>query len=107
MTASQPDNEINTRHELHGVQVRMARCALRMEVRKLAALASVDKMTVVRIEGGESLRASTSARLRTALENAGIVFLPAVEGSHGPGIALKWGASLHSRSKQTSNFVPQ
>jgi hypothetical protein len=69
----------------------MARAALRMDVRALAVLAGFDKTTVVRVEAGESVRASTFERLRVALETAGVVFLPASDGVHSPGVALKWG----------------
>jgi hypothetical protein len=62
-----------------------------MDVRALAALAGLDKMTIVRIEAGEGARSSTFERLRVALETAGAVFLPASDGVHSPGVALKWG----------------
>ena len=57
--------------------------------------------TIVRIESGEALHGP--GRVQRALEDAGIVFLPAVEGMHGPAVALKWGQpeprpSLKSRT---------
>ena len=59
--------------------------------------------TIVRIESGEASHGPTMAAVQRALEDAGIVFLPAVEGMHGPAVALKWGQpeprpSLKSRT---------
>lgn len=85
---------------IDGNQVRMARAVLRMDVRELAATAGFDKTTVVRVEAGESVRASTFVRLREALETAGAVFLPALDGVHGPAVALKWGVDLAERERE-------
>jgi transcriptional regulator with XRE-family HTH domain len=52
----------------------MARAALGLGVRKLAAAAKVSPDTVVRFERGEKLRERTVASLRQVLEAAGIEF---------------------------------
>ncbi len=60
--------------ELLPVQCRMARAALGLGVRKLAAAAKVSPDTVVRFEREEKLRERTVASLRQVLEAAGIEF---------------------------------
>jgi transcriptional regulator with XRE-family HTH domain len=57
------------------VQCRMARAALGLGVRKLAAAAKVSPDTVVRFERGERLRERTVASLQQVLEAAGIEFI--------------------------------
>jgi transcriptional regulator with XRE-family HTH domain len=52
----------------------MARAALGLGVRKLAAAAKVSPDTVVRFERGEKLRPRTVASLQQVLEAAGIEF---------------------------------
>ena len=56
------------------VQCRMARAALGLGVRKLAAAAKVSPDTVARFERGEKLRPRTVASLQQVLEAAGIEF---------------------------------
>jgi hypothetical protein len=56
------------------VQCRMARAALGLGVRKLAAAAKMSPDTVVRFERGERLRERTIASLRQVLEAAGVEF---------------------------------
>jgi transcriptional regulator with XRE-family HTH domain len=53
----------------------MARAAVGLGIRDLAAIAVVSQDTVARFERGEVLRASTVARLRAALEFCGVIFL--------------------------------
>ena len=62
-----------------------------MTVRELAERSGVHRNTIVRIEAGEASHLPTVAAVQRALEAAGIVFLPAVEGLHGPAVALQWG----------------
>lgn len=69
------------------VQCRMARTALGMGVRDLAAAAKVSADTVVRFERGEELLERTVAALQYALESAGIVFIE--ENGGGPGVRLQ------------------
>src|ERR1700730_2144552 len=56
------------------VQCRMARAALGLGIRELAAVAKVSIDTVVRFERGEELKERTVDALRGALEAAGIEF---------------------------------
>jgi transcriptional regulator with XRE-family HTH domain len=70
-----------------GIQLRMARSALKWGVRELAAKAQVSPATITRIEGDNPANAATLQALRTALENGGIEFIP--ENGGGPGVRLK------------------
>lgn len=65
----------------------MARAALGLGVRDLAKSAGVSPDTVARLERGEELRSTTIDAIRSALETAGVVFLP--ENGNGPGVALR------------------
>jgi transcriptional regulator with XRE-family HTH domain len=67
----------------------MARSALGLGVRELAALADVSPETVVRLESGETLRTRTRAAIRIALEAAGVEFIP--ENGGGAGVRLRRG----------------
>ena len=59
------------------VQCRMARAAIGLSVRKLAAAAKVSPETVLRFERGEKLRKRTIDSLRQVLEAAGLEFTEA------------------------------
>jgi transcriptional regulator with XRE-family HTH domain len=65
----------------------MARAALGMGVRGLAAVAKVSVDTVVRFERGEELKERTIDALQRALEAAGINLID--ENGGGPGVRLK------------------
>jgi transcriptional regulator with XRE-family HTH domain len=67
------------------VQCRMARAALGMGVRDLAAAAKVAIDTVARFERGEELKERTIDALRLALEEAGVEFTNGGQ----PGVRLK------------------
>jgi predicted transcriptional regulator len=69
------------------VQSRMARAALGMGVRELAAAAKVSTDTVARLERGEELKERTVHAIRRALEEAGVDFIDANGG--GPGVRLR------------------
>jgi predicted transcriptional regulator len=69
------------------VQCKMARAALGLGVRELAKLADVSPDTVARFERGDELRDRTVSAMQTALEKAGVVFLP--EDAQGPGVRLR------------------
>jgi transcriptional regulator with XRE-family HTH domain len=58
------------------VQCKMARAALGLGGRELAALAGVSPDTVHRLERGDELLPRTVATIRAALEAAGAEFLP-------------------------------
>jgi transcriptional regulator with XRE-family HTH domain len=70
-----------------GMQLRMARSALKWGVRELAAKAQVSPATITRIEGDKPANAATLQALRTALENGGIEFIP--ENGGGAGVRVK------------------
>lgn len=68
-------------------QCRMARAALQLGVRELAAIARVAPATIARLERGDSLYPRTVEAIRAALEAAGIEFIP--ENGGGVGVRLK------------------
>jgi len=59
---------------MNGAQVRMARAALKMTVRDLAAAAEVSPNTITRIEADLPLNPATLGAIRRALEAAGVEF---------------------------------
>ncbi|HWX46899.1 MAG TPA: helix-turn-helix domain-containing protein [Roseomonas sp.] len=67
----------------------MARVAVGMGVRELASAADVSTDTIARLERGESLKDSTLAAIRAALEAAGVEFIP--ENGGGAGVRLRKG----------------
>jgi len=79
------------------IQCRMARTALNLGVRDLAAIAQVSTNTITRFEAldregagaGHELKPRTIDAIRAALEAAGITFLDDGEVSPGPGVALR------------------
>jgi transcriptional regulator with XRE-family HTH domain len=66
----------------------MARAAVQMGVRELAAAAKVSTNTITRFERGEELLPRTLDVIRKALENAGVRFIAAGK-SGGPGVRLR------------------
>lgn len=69
------------------VQSKMARAALGLTVRDLAASAGVSHDTIVRFEAGEELKPRTVEAIRRALEEAGVIFV--AENGEGPGVRLR------------------
>jgi transcriptional regulator with XRE-family HTH domain len=67
----------------------MARAALGLGVRELAAATGVSTNTITRFERGDQLRVATIARLRAALEKAGMEFIP--ENGGGSGVRFRKG----------------
>jgi transcriptional regulator with XRE-family HTH domain len=67
----------------------MARAALGLGVRDVAALAGVSPDTIARLERGEELKPATVSAIRAALEAAGVEFVP--ENGGGAGVRLKKG----------------
>ena len=65
----------------------MARVALGLGVRELAAASQVSTDTIVRFERGDALRDRTVDALRGALEAAGVEFIP--ENGGGAGVRLR------------------
>lgn len=72
---------------MKAVQIKMARAALGWGVRELAEKAGTTANTVSRIENGGDARQSTIEAMKSALEIAGIDFIP--ENGGGPGIRLR------------------
>jgi transcriptional regulator with XRE-family HTH domain len=69
------------------VQCRMARAALGLGVRELAAAAKVSTDTVARFERGDDLKERTIEALQRALEAAGAEFID--ENGGGLGVRLR------------------
>lgn len=69
------------------MQCRMARAALGLGVRELAAAAKVSTDTVARFERGEDLKERTIEALQHTFEAAGIEFID--ENGGGPGVRLR------------------
>ncbi|RVT97974.1 transcriptional regulator [Rhodovarius crocodyli] len=69
----------------------MARAATGLGVRELARLAEVSTDTIARLERGELLKPATLDAIRTAFEEAGVIFVD--ENGEGPGVRLKKGGS--------------
>ena len=69
------------------VQCKMARVALGVAVRDLAEMAKVSPDTIARLERGEPLRERTVDAIRSALETAGVEFIP--ENGGGAGVRLR------------------
>ncbi|MEA1649215.1 helix-turn-helix transcriptional regulator [Nitrospirillum sp. BR 11164] len=65
----------------------MARVALGLGVRELAEAADVSTQTISRFERGEELKPATLFAIRTALEAAGVEFIP--ENGAGAGVRLR------------------
>ena len=74
------------------VQCRMARGALGLGIRDLAASAKVSVDTVLRFERGDELKERTIAALRRALEEAGVEFMNGDQ----PGVRLTKTAAARS-----------
>ena len=72
---------------MNAAQCKMARAATGLGVRDLAKLADVSPDTVARLERGEDLKQATVDSIRTALESAGVEFIP--ENGGGAGVRLK------------------
>ncbi|WP_370684221.1 helix-turn-helix domain-containing protein [Acetobacter orientalis] len=69
------------------VQCKMARAAIGWGVRDLAKEAGVSPDTIARLERGEELKVSTIEAIRSALEAAGVQFIP--ENGGGAGVRLQ------------------
>lgn len=71
---------------MQAVQMKMVRAALGLTVRQCADLTGVSHDTITRIEAGETVKDSTVAKVRAALEAAGVVLIESNGG--GPGVRL-------------------
>lgn len=72
---------------MNATQCKMARAATGLGLRELASLADVSPNTVSRLERGEELKPATVAAIRSALESAGVEFIP--ENGGGAGVRLR------------------
>lgn len=72
---------------MNATQCKMARAATGLGLRELADMAGVSPNTVSRLERGEELKPATVETIRTALEQAGVVFIE--ENGGGAGVRLK------------------
>jgi transcriptional regulator with XRE-family HTH domain len=77
------------------VQSRMARAALGMGVRELAAAAKVSVDTVARFERGDELKERTIEAIQRALESAGIEFID----ENGGGLGVRLRKRISKRNK--------
>jgi transcriptional regulator with XRE-family HTH domain len=59
---------------INAMQCRMARAALQISVRELAAMAKVATDTISRLEAGKRLKPRTVEAVQHALERAGLEF---------------------------------
>ena len=82
------------------LQVRMARAALGWGVRELAEKAGVAVNTVSRFENGFGAMVETLSRIQDALENAGVVFIPANR-TGGPGVRLREAPSGKAKRRRS------
>ena len=74
---------------IDAAQVRMARAGVKISVRELAELSGVADSTILRFESGKgAILATNMARLQRALEEAGVIFIPA-DASGGSGVRLR------------------
>nr|WP_245520956.1 MULTISPECIES: helix-turn-helix transcriptional regulator [unclassified Mesorhizobium] len=76
------------------VQCRMGRAALNWSTLDLAKAAGVGGNTVNRFEAGQDARVSSVDKMRSALESAGVEFIP--ENGGGAGVRLKKGDGIDS-----------
>jgi hypothetical protein len=86
-----------------GAQIRAARALVRWRAEDLAQAAKIGVATVRRAEGEDERTALTAANetaLRSALEDAGVVFV--AENGDGPGVRLRKGMSPSARAPQSS-----
>ena len=73
---------------MDSAQLRMARAALKIGVRELAALAGVTTATITRFENERGgLNQVTSGKLKAALIEAGVLFID--QNGNGPGVRLR------------------
>jgi len=75
------------------IQCKMARTALGIGVRDLAAMAKVAPGTVARFEAGDDLKERTVDALQSALEDAGVAFIRSGDVADGVGVTVREQAS--------------
>jgi transcriptional regulator with XRE-family HTH domain len=85
---------------ISGMQIRMARAALKIGIRDLAKAAEVSPTTVTRIEADLPSNPATLRALQRALEAAGVEFIP--ENGGGAGVRLKHRTSPPGEGEHSS-----
>ena len=85
-------------------QIRMARAALGWGVRDLAKRAGVAANTVSRFENGSGAMVDTLVRIQGALENAGVVFIPANH-TGGPGVRLREASATKAKRRRRVSLL--
>lgn len=75
---------------INAAQIRAARGLLGLSQTRLSELASVSAATIKRVETASEIRGSADTfwKIQTALESAGVEFIPTDE-TKGPGVRLK------------------
>jgi transcriptional regulator with XRE-family HTH domain len=75
---------------VNAAQIRAARALLDLSQAQISKLAAVSATTIKRLEATAEIRGSAEVlwKVQTALENAGVEFIPADE-TKGPGVRLK------------------
>ena len=84
---------------MNAAQCRMARAALQIGVRELAAAANVAPSTITRLEAGDELKPRTVEAIRATLEKAGVEFIP--ENGGGAGVRLKSRQSMGAQETRS------
>jgi transcriptional regulator with XRE-family HTH domain len=83
---------------IHGAQIRAARGLLGVSQADLSKMTSVSERTIKRLEAATQMRGAVETlwKIQTALENAGVEFIPADE-TKGPGVRLKQNISTKGK----------
>lgn len=76
---------------INATQARMGRAALNWTTKDLSEKAGIGINTVTRFERGDDARVSTAEKIKQALEQAGVEFIP--ENGGGSGVRLRKGAN--------------
>jgi transcriptional regulator with XRE-family HTH domain len=87
---------------MNAVQCRMARAALQLGVRELAALAQVSTGTITKLERGEALLPRTAAAVQRALEAQGVEFI-----DNPPGARLREVETLSATPRNLAKRGPR
>lgn len=89
---------------ISGVQLRMARAALRWTIGDMAREAKVVRATVVRLESNRPTRKATAVAIRKALERAGVVFIHEYDGD---GIRMTYAAQCVQEIIELAETAPE
>lgn len=81
---------------INGIQIRMARAAVKMNVRELAEEAGINPNTITRLEIGRGIQASSLEKIEAVLRKHGAVFIPENGIFSGVGLTM----SKHDKLKE-------